>query len=637
MACNPPAVLVNTVDTLYRQPRLLQIELHREAEIHAHRLALQGGGLEAPALDGCHRRLAETQRQSPQDLDIVHLALLVDHRLEDHDPLETGPAGKLGVERLGREDLYRSGDLASHRNRSIGFKGRGRGRKVEDQTGIGDNDFGLDAFGPDRLGVVGGGVGDKDPPLPALRPDRLRLGLGRQHAWCLENEYLGLLAHIRRGHRQIGELQRQQDGMDEQGHDRRPAHRFAVLGFLPGKALELGCGWVLRHFSPPDLLPACCPIGPGRWPQSSGNDLEGERIVRYTLLSFTNGHAIIADMPTHNPYETYLGHLRHLPFIEKTKVLEFAPAGYQFQPDALLLVTTPQGDHRFLVEEKRTHLTYTIADGVIAQMDRETRYPWILFAPHVAPPMARHLMENGVFFVDRVGNCHFAIGRDHIVQIEGRKPDKTTKKARGLGAAGHQALFAILAKPELLNAPVRALAEAAGIGKTAAAETLHRLQEQGVIGRGHRERHLLQRDLVLDRWLAGYENFLRPRLTVGTFRRPDPDPAATEEWIERNLNGEINWAWGGGTAAMRLTGHYRGEGTLLYLEAEPVDIQDRLQALPAKDGPLTVLRAPGPIALEGAAPRTTHPLLVYTDLLDEGGERAREAAKEIHHRFLERA
>ncbi|MGB5880220.1 MAG: type IV toxin-antitoxin system AbiEi family antitoxin [Thermoanaerobaculia bacterium] len=341
-------------------------------------------------------------------------------------------------------------------------------------------------------------------------------------------------------------------------------------------------------------------------------------------------------MTKHNPIETYLRHLWHLPFIEKAKILEVAPAGYQAQPDALLLVTTPQGDHRFLVEEKRTHLTYTIADGAIAQMERETRHPWILFAPYVAPPMARHLMENGVFFVDRVGNCHLAIGQEHIVQIEGRKPDKTAKKARGIGTAGHQALFAILAKPELLNTPVRTLAEAAGIGKTAAAETLRRFEEEGVIGRGERQRHLLQRDLLLDRWLTGYENFLRPRLTLGTFLRPDPDPEATEEWIERHLNGEVNWAWGGGTAAMRLTGYYRGEGTVLYVEAAPFDLQNRLQAIPARDGPLTVLQAPGPVALEGQALRTVHPLLVYTDLLGAGGERARDAAHEIRQRYLEK-
>lgn len=340
-------------------------------------------------------------------------------------------------------------------------------------------------------------------------------------------------------------------------------------------------------------------------------------------------------MPAPKVFEAYLDQLRRLPFVQQTHVLEFGPAGYLVKPDALLLIRTPKGKHRFLIEEKRTHLTYGMVDGAITHMQRERRHPWILFAPYVAPPMARYLVEREAFFVDLVGNCHLAIGRDHIAQIEGRKQDRNTKKTRGIGAAGHRTLFAILAKPELLNEPVRTLAKAAGIGKTAAAETLRRLEAEGAIGRGESERHLLEHQLILDRWLAGYADYLRPRLTLGTYRTPDPDLDAAEERIERTLNGDIKWAWGGGTAAMRLTGHYRGPGILLYVEAPPLKLQERMKAIPAMDGPLTVVRTPGPVALEGATPKTVHPLLVYTDLLNAREDRAREAAEEIRHRYLD--
>jgi hypothetical protein len=47
-----------------------------------------------------------------------------------------------------------------------------------------------------------------------------------------------------------------------------------------------------------------------------------------------------------------------------------------------------------------------------------------------------------------------------------------------------------------------------------------------------------------------------------------------------------------------------------------------------------MLGVPGPLGLEGPAPHVAHPLLVYTELLVEGDERAREAAEEIHSRYL---
>jgi len=65
-----------------------------------------------------------------------------------------------------------------------------------------------------------------------------------------------------------------------------------------------------------------------------------------------------------------------------------------------------------------------------------------------------------------------------------------------------------------------------------------------------------------------------------------------------------------------------------------MDIAKRLRALRTDDGQLTLLRAPGPIAFEGAKARTVAPLLVYTELLLAGDKRAREAAVEIRRKFL---
>jgi hypothetical protein len=63
-------------------------------------------------------------------------------------------------------------------------------------------------------------------------------------------------------------------------------------------------------------------------------------------------------------------------------------------------------------------------------------------------------------------------------------------------------------------------------------------------------------------------------------------------------------------------------------------MQRQLHVLPAKDGPIVVLGIPGLLGLQGPAPHIAHPLLVYTELLVEGDERAREAAEEIRSRYL---
>ena len=333
----------------------------------------------------------------------------------------------------------------------------------------------------------------------------------------------------------------------------------------------------------------------------------------------------------------YLAHLENLPFVEGVRVLRIQPQGRgwrETRADAEVLVRTPRKEHRFLVEVKNANLTYEVAQGVIARTRETPQDQWMLFAPYVPPKMARFLVKERIGYVDETGNCYVAIGKDHIALIEGRRPIEKAGRGRGMGAPGHRVLFAILADPHLLNAPVRELARIAGAGKTAVTHTLGRLEADGLIARGATRRHLLNRKQVLDRWLVGYATMVRPRMLVGTYRVLDQDIAMMERRIEEALGDAVKWAWGGGAAAMRLTRYYRGKDTVLHVQNPPEILPAMLHALPATGGPLTILRTPGEIAFNGALPRTAHPLLVYTELLATNDERAREAAEAVWDRFL---
>jgi hypothetical protein len=297
-------------------------------------------------------------------------------------------------------------------------------------------------------------------------------------------------------------------------------------------------------------------------------------------------------------------------------------------------VRTPRKQHRFLVELKRAHLTHEVAQDLIARTRHAPQAQWLLFAPYVPPGMAGLLVEAGLGYVDEAGNCYLAIGKDHIAMIEGRRPIERPGRGRGMGAPGHRILFAILADPDVLNKPAREFARLAGTGKTAVIHTLDRLEADGLVGRGATRRHLLNRKQVLERWLAGYATMVRPRMLAGTYRVPDEEMQMLERRIETALGNATKWAWGGGAAAMRLTRHYRGGQTVIHLQEPPENLPQLLRALPAKEGPLIILRTPGEIAFNGALPRTAHPLLVYTELLAANDERANEAAEEVRERFL---
>jgi hypothetical protein len=326
--------------------------------------------------------------------------------------------------------------------------------------------------------------------------------------------------------------------------------------------------------------------------------------------------------------------LRELPFVDEAVLVREAELE-NVRADGLLRVVTPGATEEFVVEVKRTHLTRTIVDGVLAQAARFGPRPWILIAPHVGRPLAKYLDEQGVNFVDLAGNCRLQVGRRHVAKIEGHPPVHQTRQGRGVGAPGLQVNFALLVQPALLNGPVRALARAAGVGTATAAGRLAQLRKEGLVHATGDRRALTEPRRLFDLWLKGYETLVRPRLLIGRYRAQETDPEILERLVQTTLDGKTPWGFGGGAAAHRLTGYYRGPDTVVHVHPPDFDVAKKLHALRADDGPLVLLRAPGPVAFEGVKPHTVAPLLVFTELLIAGDKRAREAAVEIQRMFLE--
>jgi len=336
-------------------------------------------------------------------------------------------------------------------------------------------------------------------------------------------------------------------------------------------------------------------------------------------------------------WDTYLGYLRQLPFVKKASITDVSPRSPvqrgNDEPDAVLEVKTSRGSHEFSVELKKTHLTYALADGLIAHSRRNVRKPLILFTLSVPRKIGRYLGERAINYVDQAGNCRLQINNDFVAVIEGQTSIKPIASGRGIAIPGYRVLFTILADPELLNAPVRALADAAAVSKTTAAETIARLVREGLVGPVARQRRIMDPKSLLERWMIGYE-IMRPRLIVGRYRTQDANPAALEERLEKVLGESIAWAWGGGAAAMRIAKHYRGEETVLHVCNPDNDLPRSLRALPANDGPLIIQNTPNKTAFEGVAPHTVHPLLVTAELMASANPRAREAAFEIMEGYI---
>ena len=338
-------------------------------------------------------------------------------------------------------------------------------------------------------------------------------------------------------------------------------------------------------------------------------------------------------MPEGTRTAPYLANLLSLPFLKKASL---QPQHYQkgLRGNAALELTTPRGRRRLSVEEKGSHLSQALVSDLIARTSSRAAMPLILFAPYVSPEMAVLLVSHGINFVDRVGNCHLDLGGRYVAHVEGRKQRRFADAPVGSRAPGFRLIFALLVEPDLLNAPARVLARASGVSLGTASNVLRRLEHDRVVVRTKSKRHLVRRDDLLERWIAGYAETLRPQLFAGRFHTADKDPPSLEDRVVTVLGEKGIWAWGGAAAAFRLTRHYRSDETVLHMEAVSSDLPKRLKAIPHSAGRLVLLGVPGPLAFRGHAPRTVHPLLIYAELVLTGSDRAREAASELRERFL---
>jgi hypothetical protein len=327
----------------------------------------------------------------------------------------------------------------------------------------------------------------------------------------------------------------------------------------------------------------------------------------------------------------YIELLRTIPFVRSVAIEKKQPKHDDLRVDAVLKVRTPTSTEQLYCEVKSSNVSHELAAQVTG-LARQIQ-PLLVAAPIIGAGIGDFLVKNNINFIDGRGNCYLNLGDRYVARIQG-KSGEPQPTARALRTPSYQVLFTVLAQPDLIAAPVRTLATAAGVSRQAVVTLQERLSELGYIAKGSRGYVWASagKRRALDLWLAGYAASVRPSLLVCSYRTQDTDPAALEVRIAPILEKCCDWRWGGGAAAHRLDGHFRGEKTVVHAVDAPADLPKKLRAIPDRSGPLVLLRSPGPAGLMGVTTDTAHPLLVYTELLTDGNERAREAAQQLAER-----
>lgn len=176
---------------------------------------------------------------------------------------------------------------------------------------------------------------------------------------------------------------------------------------------------------------------------------------------------------------------------------------------------------------------------------------------------------------------------------------------------------------EAINLPQRELAEKTGVALGNIPEIIKGLKETGyLISLNKRDYIWENREELLQRWINDYGTILKPKLNIEKY-------SLKGNWQDLKFNIK-DTVWGGEPAADILTNYLRPEKFLIYTREKRMSLIKKYHLIPNANGEINVLE----MFWEQQNEKTAPPLLVYTDLILEGGKRNKETANIIFNEFI---
>jgi len=289
--------------------------------------------------------------------------------------------------------------------------------------------------------------------------------------------------------------------------------------------------------------------------------------------------------------------------------------------DGVLDLTINGSIHNFTVEVKREVRAHQLRQIE----DYFQRYDNLMvIANRIFPKIKEELRQKCIPYLEANGNI-FLKKQGVYLYVDTAKAMNTEKNKgnRAFTKTGLKVLFYLLLHKEDINLTQRELAEKANVGLGNIPQVIEGLKETGFLQALNNKTYVWEnRATLLDRWIAEYATVLRPKLLKEKY-------TLKGNWQDIALN-NTNTFWGGEPAADLLTNHLRPEKLLIYTRENRMELIKNYRLMPDKNGEIEVLD----LFWRQEEGKTVPPLLVYADLMLEGGKRNKETAEKIYNEYI---
>ena len=251
---------------------------------------------------------------------------------------------------------------------------------------------------------------------------------------------------------------------------------------------------------------------------------------------------------------------------------------------------------------------------------------FLLIANHIFPRVKEALQQKGIPYLEANGNIF--LKRDKVYLFVNDQKTIDTEKTQGNRAftkTGLKVLFYLLQHKEDINLTQRELAKNANVALGNIPQIIKGLQETGYLLPLNRREYVWEnRRALLERWVTEYATTLKPTLRKEKY-------VFQGDWKEIKLNNKVT-VWGGEPAADILTNYLRPERLTIYTRENRIDLMRNYKLKPNTDGDIEVLEM---FWQQNENQPTAPAILVYADLLLEGGKRNNETAEIIYNEYIQ--
>lgn len=331
--------------------------------------------------------------------------------------------------------------------------------------------------------------------------------------------------------------------------------------------------------------------------------------------------------------------LERVPFLSIKRVQREPRLG-SASPDVALKLKTADGEQMVLVEVKSSGQPRVVREAVNQLLQYQSKVPGaygVLVAPYLSPQSAQICTENGIGYVDLVGNCRLSF-RQVYVEREGKpNPAPQRRDLRSLYSPRTTRVLRVLLLDPKKPWKLQPLAQEAGVSlgqvynvkKLLADREWIRTEEEGL--------RLAEPGSLLTEWS---QNYTYRRNAARDFYSLDAPPEIESKLATACRDRGIQYALTGFSAAARLAPTVRYQRVTAYVSGDPGDLVKTLGLKEVPSGANVTLLSPyddgvfyGTTDINGI--QIVSPVQAYLDLIGFRG-RGEEAATFLLEQVIQR-